>query len=390
MGIANSIVRTTRGIVASLGALALFGTVTVAQLKNSESQVVFPTHWTDLWPLLTSVDPWLLISAVLAALAAVAVVQQLFFAPRPVAAGDLAADGAQTRATVQATATEMKEEIRADKFAATIEAIRQGTASEEQVQGLRQALKDSTPDETAAATAEAFASTVADLAADPVLEARAAAIAELKGDPGEAATLLLAMVDADAANAARRARQAGDILAPFDVSRAISAYARAAELEPGDCWTWIALGRLHQRVGDLESARRAVERARQCATDDRDSSVADDTLGDIARAEGDLPAAREAYAAGLGIAKRLATRDPGNSEWQRDLSVSHNKLGDVAEQAGDGAEALRCYRASLPVAAGLAARWPTHPGFAQDLAIIRRRIAVVEARVGAEGQADEK
>ena len=61
----------------------------------------------------------------------------------------------------------------------------------------------------------------------------------------------------------------------------------------------------------------------------RDLSVSYDRIGDVQRAQGDLPSALSSYKQGLEIAQKLAARDPANTEWQRDLSVSHNKIGDV-------------------------------------------------------------
>jgi hypothetical protein len=46
-------------------------------------------------------------------------------------------------------------------------------------------------------------------------------------------------------------------------------------------------------------------------------------------------AARTAYQAGLDIAVRLGAADPANTGWQRDLSVSQDRLGDVAVAVGD-------------------------------------------------------
>ncbi|MDH5194375.1 MAG: hypothetical protein OEW32_11875, partial [Nitrospira sp.] len=71
----------------------------------------------------------------------------------------------------------------------------------------------------------------------------------------------------------------------------------------------------------------------------------------------------------LGIAETLAKRDPGNSEWQRDLSVSHNKIGDVLRAQGDLPAALTSYRASLGIAETLAKRDPGNSGWQRDLII---------------------
>jgi hypothetical protein len=56
-------------------------------------------------------------------------------------------------------------------------------------------------------------------------------------------------------------------------------------------------------------------------------------IGDVQRAQGNLPAALTSYQASLGIAERLAKADPGNAGWQRDLSVSHNKIRSASSNA---------------------------------------------------------
>ena len=49
----------------------------------------------------------------------------------------------------------------------------------------------------------------------------------------------------------------------------------------------------------------------------------------MARAAGDLTAARTAYQASLDIAVRLAAADPANTQWQRDAEVARKNLTDV-------------------------------------------------------------
>ena len=94
----------------------------------------------------------------------------------------------------------------------------------------------------------------------------------------------------------------------------------------------------------------------------------------MARAAGDLAAARTAYQASLDIRTRLAAADPANTQWQRDLSVSHEKLGDVARAAGDLAAARTAYQASLDIRTRLAAADPANTGWQRDLETVRRKI----------------
>ncbi|MFZ4381803.1 MAG: hypothetical protein ACOYO0_07565, partial [Sandarakinorhabdus sp.] len=317
------IMRTAKRLGSAIGGSLVLGGATYAQWQASNPPVVLPTAWSSVpdW-LATSPNPWMTATALLSALGAVGAIQQLFFAPKTATPEQVAEQGVLTRTKVDETAASTIAAIKADKLAQTLEAIRTNSLTSEQLAELRQSLAQTAADagNTSADLAGTFVDTVATLATadDPGL--RAAAASEVAGDAGSAFRQLMALGEAGASDAAARFRDAGALAAPFDVAQAIAAYARAADIAPDDCWTWINLARLHQSTGDLVSARRAAERGRQVATDERDGMAVDNKLGDIARAEGDLPAARAAFQAGLTIAERLAARDPGNSEWQRDLS----------------------------------------------------------------------
>jgi hypothetical protein len=63
----------------------------------------------------------------------------------------------------------------------------------------------------------------------------------------------------------------------------------------------------------------------------RDLSVADDKIGDVLVAQGNLSEALKSYRDGLAIADRLAKAGPGNAQWQSDLVVSLVKLGDAGD-----------------------------------------------------------
>jgi hypothetical protein len=71
---------------------------------------------------------------------------------------------------------------------------------------------------------------------------------------------------------------------------------------------------------------------------------------------------------------RLAAADPANAGWQRDLSVSHTKLGDLARAAGDLAAARTSYQAALDIAARLAAADPANTEWQEAVEVGRQRI----------------
>jgi hypothetical protein len=49
-------------------------------------------------------------------------------------------------------------------------------------------------------------------------------------------------------------------------------------------------------------------------------------IGDVLRAQGNLPAARDRYETSVAIFDRLAKADPGSADWQHDLAVSHERM----------------------------------------------------------------
>ncbi|MFL5331968.1 MAG: hypothetical protein ACJ8H8_02045, partial [Geminicoccaceae bacterium] len=150
----------------------------------------------------------------------------------------------------------------------------------------------------------------------------------------------------DASTAAQDARRLGVVLTLRDSARALAAFEQAAVLDPTDCWTWIEISRLAGQIGKLDESADAAERAIAAAgraDDDRANGAALAELGDMPRAQGDLPGALAAYTAAKDIRDKLAAADPGNAEWQRDLSISWNNLGNVRKAQGDLPGALAAY-----------------------------------------------
>lgn len=183
--------------------------------------------------------------------------------------------------------------------------------------------------------------------------------------------------------AAEAARRRGALAYLRSTTEALTAYRRAAELDPDDFSTWIFISRLEKRSGDLADAERAARQALAIAEhmpDDRSQSLAQDELGDVKRAQGDLPAALAAYDASLAIRKRLADADPGNAEWQRDLIVSHVKLAEwFSEQPGDAARVRQHYRQALDVVRRLQAGARLNPADAWMVDELEQRLATAEA-----------
>ncbi|MCZ8086823.1 MAG: hypothetical protein O9257_05740 [Brevundimonas sp.] len=132
-------------------------------------------------------------------------------------------------------------------------------------------------------------------------------------------------------DAAEKWRRLGALAFAVNVTEARAAYQKAAERDPADVWTHIYLSRLDRTTGDLGAARRSAEAALAAATIEKDRGAALSVLGDVARAEGDLPGARKAYEDGLVIRRDLSARDPKNASWRRDLWTSLWHLADLPD-----------------------------------------------------------
>ena len=96
-------------------------------------------------------------------------------------------------------------------------------------------------------------------------------------------------------------------------------------------------------------------------------------------AEGNLPAARKAYAESLTIFRELAARDPSNAEAKRDLSISLEKLGDVNTAEGNLPEARKAYEEGLSIRRELSARDPSNAQAKRDVMVSLWRLVSIHA-----------
>jgi tetratricopeptide (TPR) repeat protein len=159
------------------------------------------------------------------------------------------------------------------------------------------------------------------------------------------------------------------------------------------------------QAGDAERALQSYEEdlaiARRLAIDNpdsaeaaRDLSVSLNKTGDFYRQRGqagDAERALQRYEESLGIARRLATDNPGSAQAARDLSVSLNKLGDYylqRGQAGDAGRALQCYEESLDTRRRLATDNPGSAQAARDLGASLDRFGDFYLQRGQAGDAE--
>lgn len=106
--------------------------------------------------------------------------------------------------------------------------------------------------------------------------------------------------------------------------------------------TLLRLAEVHQKVGDLEMARKAAQEALGAvralaesrpgdAQTQRELAVALERVGGVAAAIGDKVGARQSWQEELTIATRLAEAQRQDPSWQRFLGVVHVLLGNLQE-----------------------------------------------------------
>ena len=250
---------------------------------------------------------------------------------------------------------EQVDQITADLVAATEAAAQHEARAAELERALAEGQKER---EALRASVQALAEKAREPDAPPKVEQALALLPE--GRTAEAEAIFAEIVERKQAEgtaalqeAAAAARHLGALAYLDSTQKALEAYATATRLDPHDTWSWVLLGRLFRRAGNLDAAGQAFQKAREAAEragGERDVSVALDGLGDVRVAQGDRAGALQAYEQSRAIRDKLAARDPANAEWQRDLIVSNVKLAEVAEEAS---KAKRHYRAALDVAVAL-------------------------------------
>ena len=147
----------------------------------------------------------------------------------------------------------------------------------------------------------------------------------------------------------------------------------------------IALGWARALAGDITAARSDLEegvRASEKAGELDDAALGYVHLGEIARREGDLAAARDL----LGHALEIVETHTGRPDMSGAAATTFSRLGCVAEQDGDLAAAARWHeRAIAMLSTGIAAIMPSNP----TLAMVTEGIAALAAARGDQVRAAE-
>ena len=172
---------------------------------------------------------------------------------------------------------------------------------------------------------------------------------------------------------------------------------------PGQAWELDALadalalkGEVARARGDLPAARDAWEEALRLRTRLVADRPVDETtmrlhadvarchtsLGGILRAEGDLVGAETAYRSALQLRERLVQIGKGRPEASSDLALTWSLLGDVLLAAGRARAAREAWTAALALRRSLVEHWPDNPWFQRYLSVTWGRLAMLELREG--------
>ena len=159
-----------------------------------------------------------------------------------------------------------------------------------------------------------------------------AALARLtQGKTAEAEAIFQEVLDRKAAEgsvahteAAAAARHLGALAFLHDTRKALGAYRRAVELDPGNADGWNQLGRLLYRTGDLNDAEAMYRKAlglNEELGSKEGVAIAHRNLGNVYSTRGDLDQAEAMYRKALGLSEELGRKEG--------MAANYGNLGNV-------------------------------------------------------------
>ncbi|MGB6536119.1 MAG: tetratricopeptide repeat protein [Xanthobacteraceae bacterium] len=213
------------------------------------------------------------------------------------------------------------------------------------------------------------------------------------GKREEAEQQLVAAAEANVSQAAARFRYAGAIAGLGDPRKAREYYGRALALDPDDPDALYWHGFLNFLAGDINAAKRSLDRLLRLATDrnaNRSMFLAHLRLGEVALATGNLAGSFDHEMKAAAIAKDALAAEPNDTDWQINYSITLEKIADALLTQGDLAGALEDYRASERIRSKLATAKPDDPESQRILAISQTKVGDVLQLQGALAEALQK
>jgi tetratricopeptide (TPR) repeat protein len=142
--------------------------------------------------------------------------------------------------------------------------------------------------------------------------------------------------------AAEAARHLGALAFLHDTQKALTAYRRAVDLDPGNVGGWNQLGHLLVRVGRLDEAVDAYNRVRALGAERGNQgtlAMAYSNLGNTYFARGNLAQAEDMYRKGLALHEALGQK--------QSIATAYGNLGSVYGMRGDLAQVEAMHRKAL-------------------------------------------
>ena len=98
-------------------------------------------------------------------------------------------------------------------------------------------------------------------------------------------------------------------------------------------------------------------------------------IGDVLRAQGNLPDALDAFKASLAIRERLVKADPGSGGWQRDLAIGHGRVAMILARQEADSDARAAFTKGRDIIVNLQKKSPDNATLPKDLAWFEDQIA---------------
>jgi tetratricopeptide (TPR) repeat protein len=165
------------------------------------------------------------------------------------------------------------------------------------------------------------------------------------------------------------------------------AYARAAELDAADPWTWIVLALLAKSPEGFNSAMRNALNTAQAAEDRRAMIVMLHVFGLTHAGVGG--GVEGAYVEALRLARAWTSQEPESLRARHYLARGLNRVGDALSEQERYDEAAAVYGEALAIRARLAEAEPEDPGRQIDLITAHLNMATVSLARGDKAQAQQ-